>query len=376
MIPFNKPFLSGRELAYIKDAVEGGKISGNGAYTQKCQSFFNARYGFSNTLLTSSCTDALEMAAILCDIGPGDEVIAPSFTFVSTVNPFVMRGAKLVFCDVRADHPCIDENSIEGLVTAKTKAVVVVHYAGIACNMDVILDTCHRHNLLLVEDAAHAIDACYRNRPLGGIGHFGAFSFHETKNVIAGEGGMLSVNDVHYMERAEVIHEKGTNRTKFFRGEIDKYNWVDVGSSFLPSEITAAFLYAQLENIDIIQQKRKEIWNAYYRLLLPLQNNGRLQLPLLPEYADNNAHLFYVLTASSEERTRLIGKLREAGVMAIFHYQPLHSSPYFYHQYKGAPLINTDRYAETLLRLPLYYELTIDEVQYIATHINAFYAGI
>ncbi|MBS1565428.1 MAG: dTDP-4-amino-4,6-dideoxygalactose transaminase [Bacteroidetes bacterium] len=374
-IPFNKPFLSGNELSYIKDATGRGKLSGNGFYTERCRLFFQEQYGFNHTLLTSSCTDALEMAAILSNVGPGDEVIAPSFSFVSSVNPFVLRGANIVFCDVRADHPCIDERAIESLITPRTRVIVVVHYAGIACNMDVLLDICHRHGILLVEDAAHAIAAYYNQRPLGGIGHFGAFSFHETKNVIAGEGGLIAVNDAAYWERAEIVLEKGTDRSKFFRGETDKYNWVDIGSSFLASEITAAFLYAQLENINRIQQKRREIWDEYYRLLTPLRDKGYLSLPMLPAYATNNAHLFYVLARSGEERTQLLHFLRDAGIMAIFHYQPLHSSPYFSARYKGAPLPQTDKYANQLFRLPLYYELGLSEVSFIVERINAFYAG-
>jgi dTDP-4-amino-4,6-dideoxygalactose transaminase len=373
MIPFNKPFLCGMELEYIREAVSGGKISGDGIFTGKCQQFLENRYGFKKVLLTTSCTDALEMAALLCNISEGDEVIAPSFSFVSTVNPFVMRGAKIVFCDVRADYPCIDENAIERLITPKTKVIVVVHYAGIACNMDVIMQIAGRHNLLVVEDAAHAIDAYYKGKPLGGIGDFGTFSFHETKNIIAGEGGAIVLNNKTWIDRAEIIREKGTNRSQFFRGEIDKYSWVDIGSSFLPSEITAAFLYAQLENIERIQAKRKTLWNAYFEGLGALVKSGRLSLPVLPSFASNNAHLFFILTGSRDERAALIQHLEELGIMAIFHYVPLHSSPFFGSQYRGDELANTDRYADVLLRLPLYYELTLEEVRYILECINAFY---
>lgn len=364
------------EVKYIEEAVASGKISGDGIFTGRCQQLLEKRYGFNKVMLTTSCTDALEMAALLCNISEGDEVIAPSFSFVSSVNPFVMRGAKIVFCDVRADYPCIDAEAIKKLVTPKTKLIVVMHYAGIACDMDAIMQIADRHQLLVVEDAAHAIDAYYKERPLGGIGHLGAFSFHETKNIIAGEGGAIVLNDASWVERAEIVREKGTNRSRFFRGEIDKYSWVDIGSSFLPSEITAAFLYAQLENIDIIQAKRKTLWSAYYQGLAKLMREGLLSLPVLPSFATNNAHLFFVLTRSSGERDRLIQYLKDAGIMAIFHYVPLHSSPFFASRYEGGPLVNTDRYASTLLRLPLYYELTTNEVQYIVEQVNAFYAGI
>ena len=375
MIPFNKPFLSGGEIEYIKMAVASGKISGDGVFTEKCHRFLEERYHFGKVLLTTSCTDALEMAAILAGIGPGDEIIAPSFTFVSSVNPFLMRGGKIVFCDVKDDYPCIDENAIESLVTSRTRIIIVVHYAGIACNMDVIMDIASRHNLLVVEDAAHAIDSFYKDKPLGAIGHLGAFSFHETKNIIAGEGGAIVLNNPGYVERAEIIREKGTNRSKFFRGEIDKYSWVDIGSSFLPSELTAAFLFAQLEHLDDIQRKRKHLWDMYYQLLLPLQYSGKIGLPVIPAYATNNAHMFYIKTNNIGERNKLIEFLKNAGIMAIFHYQPLHSSPFFKSFYGGKPLLNTGKYADTLLRLPLYFELSPEQVVYIVQKINEFYAG-
>lgn len=374
MIPFNKPFLSGSEIKYILEAVASGKISGDGIFSQRCQQFLERRYGFKKVLLTTSCTDALEMAALLCGIEPGDEVIAPSFSFVSTVNPFVLRGAKMVFCDVRKDYPCIDEHKIEALVTPKTKALAVMHYGGVACNMDMIMEIAARYNLLVVEDAAHAIDAYYGARPLGGIGHFGAFSFHETKNIIAGEGGAIVLNDTASVARAEIIREKGTDRARFFRGETDKYSWIDIGSSFLPSDITAAFLYAQLEQADYIQAKRVSLWNAYSEGLSVLSGRGHISLPELPPYATNNAHLFFILAKDADERTRLIAYLAEAGVMAIFHYVPLHSSPFYRAQYTGEALVNTERYADTLLRLPLYFDLTFGEVDYIVQKIKAFYA--
>jgi len=292
MIPFNKPFFTGQETEYIKQAVSSGKISGNGTFTNKCQNFFEKKYGFKKCLLTNSCTDALEMSAILCDIQPGDEVIVPSYTFVSTANAFVLRGAKIVFADSRLDHPGIDESKIERLITSRTKMIVPVHYAGVACNMDVIMEIAKRHHLFVVEDAAQAIDSYYKGRPLGGIGHIGCFSFHETKNIQCGEGGMIVINDERFCKRAEIIWEKGTNRAEFFRGEVNKYGWVDIGSSFLPSEITAAFLFAQIEHLDEIQTRRKQIWNTYYDELKTLEKLNFLKLPYTPEYASNNGHLF------------------------------------------------------------------------------------
>jgi dTDP-4-amino-4,6-dideoxygalactose transaminase len=366
MIPFNKPFLTGKETDYIREAVATGKISGDGAFTRKCHRFFEERYGFKKVLLTSSCTDALEMAAILCDIRPGDEVIAPTYTFVSTVNAFVLRGAQIVFADSERTLPNICAAAIEPLVTARTRAIVPVHYAGMACDMDTIMDVAARHGLLVVEDAAQAIDSYYRGRPLGSIGEFGAFSFHETKNVISGEGGMLAVNDPRYFERAEIIREKGTNRSAFFRGEIDKYGWVDIGSSFLPSDIIAAFLYAQLEQLPAIQQRRRLLWERYYALLAPLAAEGLLELPVIPPGATNNMHLFYVVCRSEAERAGLIAHLKAHGIMAVFHYLSLHRSPYYARRHAGGPLPNADRFSDCLLRLPLYYDLTLGEVDFVA----------
>src|SRR5664280_2868130 len=315
-IPFNKPYLTGKELDYIKDAVSRGKISGNGYYTRKCQEFFQERYGFKKCLLTTSCTDALEMAAILCNLQPGDEVIIPSYTFVSTANAFVLRGAKIVFADSRKDHPGIDESKIESLITSRTKVIVPVHYAGVACDMDIIMDIAKRHNLLVVEDAAQSIDSFYKGKALGGIGHIGCFSFHETKNIQCGEGGMLVINDNRFLKRAEIIWEKGTNRAEFFRGEVNKYGWVDIGSSFLPSEISAAFLWAQIENLDELQNKRKQIWYLYYGQLKPLEDNGCFQLSIIPSYATNNAHMFYLVCISLEDRSNLITYLKNCGVLS------------------------------------------------------------
>ncbi|MFC7356876.1 dTDP-4-amino-4,6-dideoxygalactose transaminase [Jejudonia soesokkakensis] len=362
MIPFNKPYLSGNELAYIEDAVARGKLSGNGYYSQRCQAFFETTYGFKKTLLTTSCTDALEMAAILLDIQPGDEVIMPSYTFVSTANAFVLRGANIVFCDSRQDHPGMDESMIESLITSKTKAIVVVHYAGVACDMDVVMSLASTYDLFVVEDAAQGIDSLYKGKPLGGIGHLGTFSFHETKNLQCGEGGLLIINDERFVARAEVIWEKGTNRSAFFRGEIDKYGWVDIGSSFLPSELNAAYLFAQLESLPKIQQERKAIWTNYYKSLQVWAKQQDIKLPYLPDFATNNAHLFYMICTSEAQRTSLIKHLKDNKVHAVFHYISLHSSPFFKNQYLGAPLHQSDSYTRTLVRLPLYYELNIDAV--------------
>lgn len=362
MIPFNKPYLSGKETAYISDAVASGKISGNGKYTQKCQQFFETKYGFKKSLLTTSCTDALEMAAILIDLKEGDEVIIPSYTFVSTANAFVLRGAKIIFADSRKDHPNIDETKIESLITSKTKAIVPVHYAGVACNMDVIMDLAKKYSLFVIEDAAQAIDSFFTGkdgikRALGSFGHLAAFSFHETKNIISGEGGMLAINDEQFINRAEIIWEKGTNRSSFFRGEVDKYGWVDIGSSFLPSEIIAAFLWAQLENLNQIQNRRKEIWENYNSKLKDWADKNEIQLPKVPSYATNNAHMFYLVCKNLEQRSALIEHLKKNQILAVFHYISLHESPFYKKMYDGEALAEADRFTDTLVRLPLFYEL-------------------
>jgi len=357
MIPFNKAYLTGRETYYIHEAVHSGKLSGNGDFTKKCQQFLQAKYAFRKCLLTSSCTDALEMSTILAGINPGDEVIMPSYTFVSTANAFVLRGAKIVFADSRKDHPGMDEGSIEQLITPRTKAIVPVHYAGIACNMDLIMGLAKKYHLLVVEDAAQAIDSFYKGKPLGGIGHLSAFSFHDTKNIISGEGGMLVVNDPAFVQRAEIIWEKGTNRSAFFRGEVDKYGWVDIGSSFLPSEITAAFLWAQLENLDHIQSVRKAHWEYYNKHLSEWAAELDIELPSLPDYATNNAHMFYLVCKSLEQRTALISHLKKADIVAVFHYLSLHKSPFYESLHDGRELPESDRYTDCLLRLPLFYEL-------------------
>ena len=372
-IPFNKPFLTGKETAYIREAVESGKISGNGLFTQRCHSFLEKRYGFKKVLLTTSCTDALEMAAILAEVGPGDEVIVPSFTFVSTALAFVRQGAKIVFADSCPDSPNLDMDRLKSLVTPRTKALVVVHYAGIACDMDAALALAQKHDLLVVEDAAQAIDATYKGRPLGGIGHFGCFSFHETKNIISGEGGALAINDERFVRRSEIIWEKGTNRAEFFRGEVNKYGWVDTGSSFLPSEIIAAFLYAQLEHLDAIQAKRKTLWNAYAQGLSPLAAQRRITLPDIPAYASNNAHMFYVVCGSLKERTALIDHLKQNGILSVFHYLSLHKSPFYAAKHDGRELPNADRFADCLVRLPMYYDLTVAQVDEVCERIRQFY---
>lgn len=374
MIPFNKPHLTGKEAHYMYQAVFAGHLSGNGPYTKKCQQFFEERYGFKKCLLTTSGTDALEMCAMLCDLKPGDEVIIPSYTFVSTALAFLREGAKVVFADSMKRNPNLDAEAIETLITPRTKVIVPVHYAGVACDMDRIMEIANRHNLLVVEDAAQAVDSYYKNRPLGGIGHLAAFSFHETKNITAGgEGGLLVVNDERFIRRAEILWEKGTNRAEFFRGAVNKYGWVDMGSSFLPAEINAAFLWAQLENLDEIQSKRKALWETYYKLLKPLAEKGFFSLPDLPEYASNNAHMFYLVFPSLEKRTALIQHLKENDIMAVFHYLSLHSSQYYKDKHDGRELPECDRYADTLVRLPMYYDLEVEDVERICDVICKLY---
>lgn len=366
MIDFNRPHLTGNEVKYIQEAVtKHRQISGNGFYTKRCQRFFEDRYGFKKCLLTTSCTDALEMAAILCDIQPGDEVIVPSYTFVSTALAFVRTGAKIVFADSMERNPNMDAEQIESLITPRTKVIVPVHYAGVACDMDRIMGIAKRHGLLVVEDAAQAIDSFYKGRPLGGIGHLAAFSFHETKNIISGEGGMLVINDERFIRRAEIIWEKGTNRAEFFRGEVNKYGWVDTGSSFLPSEIIAAFLLAQLDKMDEIQGRRKLLWNKYFEMLSPFSESGLVQLPDIPEYATNNAHMFYLVCKNLEERTGMINRLKGKDIQAVFHYLALHSSPYYKGKHDGRELPNCDKYADCLVRLPMYYDLQEEEINNI-----------
>jgi dTDP-4-amino-4,6-dideoxygalactose transaminase len=372
-IPFNKPFLTGNETKYIEEAVYSMKISGDGMFTKKCHTFFEDKYGFHKCLLTTSCTDALEMAAILIDIQAGDEVIMPSYTFVSTANAFVLRGAKIVFADSLPDHPNIDVERIEVLITSKTKAIVPVHYGGVACDMDAIMALAKKYNIFVIEDAAQAIDSFYKGKPLGSIGHLAAFSFHETKNVISGEGGMLVINDEQFAQRAEIIREKGTNRSQFYRGEVDKYGWMDIGSSFLPSDIIAAFLFAQLENIDKIQSKRIAHWNAFYEKLKPLSDKNFFTLLECTEGKTNNGHLFALILPNLEERTKLIEFMRSKGILAVFHYLSLHKSPYFSSKHDGRKLENCDHFTDTLVRLPFYYELTRDEIDLICNTIIDYF---
>lgn len=370
-IPFNKPHLTGKEVHYMYQAVFNGKLSGNGEYTKRCQAFFEQRYGFRKCLLTTSGTDALEMCAMLCNLKQGDEVIVPSYTFVSTALAFLREGAKVVFADSMKRNPNLDAETLESLITPKTKVIVPVHYAGVACDMDAIMAVAQKHNLLVVEDAAQAIDSYYKGKPLGSIGHLSAFSFHETKNITAGgEGGLLVVNDERFVRRAEILWEKGTNRAEFFRGEVNKYGWVDMGSSFLPAEINAAFLWAQLENLDEIQSKRKQLWNRYYELLKPLAEKGYFALPDMPEYASNNAHMFYLTFPSLETRTALIKHLKDNDIMAVFHYLSLHSSVYYADKHDGRTLPECDRYADTLVRLPMYYDLSLNDVDHICALIK------
>lgn len=362
MITFNKPYYSGKEVDYIQSAVRQGSISGNGDFGRKCQQYLEQRYGFGKCFLTTSCTQALEMAALLCDVKQGDEVIMPSYTFVSTANAFALRGAQIVFADSRPDHPGVDEKRIESLITERTKVIVVVHYAGVACDMDKIMLLAHKYNILVVEDAAQAIDSYYldqmkRRIPLGAIGHLSTFSFHETKNITCGEGGMLVVNDSRFLQRAEIVWEKGTNRAGFFRGEVAKYSWVDLGSSFVLSEINAAFLWAQLENLDKIQERRMAHWMAYRHALQSWATEMGIVLAGIPEYACHNAHIFYFVCPGLESRENVLKQLKERGVQAVFHYQSLHSSPYFQGGYDGPILSEADKYSDCLIRLPLFFEL-------------------
>lgn len=375
-IPFNKPFLTGKETQYITEAVESGKLSGNGDFTKKCQSFFEENYGFKKCLLTTSCTDALEMAAILIDVKPGDEIIIPSYTFVSTANAFALRGARIIFADSSPHNPNIDAKKIENLITEKTKAIIPVHYAGVGCDMELLMKIANKYQLFVIEDAAQAIDSFYQNKALGAFGHMSTFSFHETKNIISGEGGMLAINDEQFIDRAEIIWEKGTNRSAFFRGETDKYTWVDIGSSYLPSETIAAFLYAQLENLDKIQKKRVEIWDKYFKAFEANEKKGDFQRPIINNDSLSNGHLFYIICSSNNERSRLINFLKERGILAVFHYISLHKSEYYLSQDYSelTHLINSDKYTDLLLRLPLFYSLLEEEQDEIINVIKEFYS--
>ncbi len=372
MIVFNKAHLTGKETRYIEQAVNSQHISGNGVFTKKCQQFFEEKYGFKKALLTTSCTDALEMCALLSGIEPGDEVIIPSYTFVSTALAFVRQGANIVFADSRADSPNLDHRLIEALVTPKTKAIVPIHYAGMACDMDPIMALADKYGLIVIEDAAQAIDSYYKGRPLGSIGHLATFSFHETKNITSGEGGLLAINDERFIRRAEIIWEKGTNRAAFYRGEVNKYGWVDIGSSFLPAEIIAAFLWAQIEDLDNIQAKRKRIWEMYYDGLKDWAEKNSIVLPEIPSYATNNGHLFYMVFNSPEQRQNMIAHLKANAIESVFHYLSLHNSPYYHGNHDGRDLTNADRYTDCLLRLPLHIELSDEDVKKVVEAIKEF----
>ncbi|MDC7302050.1 dTDP-4-amino-4,6-dideoxygalactose transaminase [Agathobacter ruminis] len=375
MIPFNIPPYVGKEEEYIKEAIASKKICGDGAFTKKCNAFLEEYTGTTKALLTTSCTHATEMAAILADIQPGDEVIMPSYTFVSTADAFVLRGAKAVFVDIRPDTMNIDENLIEDAITEKTKAIVPVHYAGVSCEMDKIMEIAKCHNLLVIEDAAQGVDSKYKGKSLGTMGDYGCFSFHETKNLSMGEGGALLIRDQKNVERAEIVREKGTNRAKFFRGQIDKYTWVDAGSSYLPSELNAAYLYAQLENIHEIQNNRMNSWNYYYELLSPLAQQGKIELPVIPEGCEHNAHMFYIKAKDLEERTALSAFLKENDITASFHYIPLHSAPAGekFGRFHGEDVYTTKE-SERLLRMPMYYGLKKDEIEFVCEKVKEFYA--
>ncbi len=372
-IPFNKLYLGGKELEYIEENIKSGNIIGNGEYTRKCEDLLEKTFNANRVLLTNSCTDALEMASLLIGLGPGDKVIVPSYTFVSTVNAFVLCGAKPIFVDIREDTLNMDEAKIEEKITDKTRAIFPVHYAGVACKMDTIMDIAERYNLFVVEDAAQGVNAKYNARYLGTLGDLGTYSFHGTKNYTCGEGGAILINNGDFVERAEIIREKGTNRSKFLRGEIDKYTWIDIGSSYLLSDILAAFLYAQLENLEEIKKKRKEIFDFYYESLKKLEEAGKLRLPIIPRNCENNYHLFYVLLPSEEKRNSLIDKLKRAGIQAVFHYIPLHTSPMGARfGYREGDLPITESISGRLLRLPFYTGLTKEEQESIITALKKF----
>lgn len=375
MIYFNKPYYSGRELKYIEEACHSMTMSGNGDFTKKCHQYFESRYGFRKCLLTTSGTDALEMCAMLCQLEQGDEVIMPSYTFVSTALAFLREGAKVVFADSGDLNPNVTAETIETLISSRTKVIVVVHYAGVACDMDEIMALAQKHGLIVVEDAAQAIDSYYKGRPLGSIGHLGAFSFHESKNIHCGEGGLIVINDDKYAKRAEILWEKGTNRAEFYRGMVNKYGWCDMGSSFLPSEFNAAYLLAQLEQMNDVQNRRMLIWEKYYDGLKCLKDYGFV-IPDVPEYATNNAHIFYLICPSLDVRTKFISYLKEHEIQATFHYLPLHSSDYYKDKHDGRELPNCDRYADCLVRLPLYYELSNEGIDYIIGIVKDFISTI
>lgn len=375
-IRYNLPHITGREIEYIRDAIKRGRLAGNGDYTKRCQAFLCERLGAAQSLLTGSCTAALEMAAILAQCGPGDEVIMPSFTFVSTANAFVLRGAVPVFVDVRSDTLNLDERLLETALTPRTRAIVPVHYAGVACEMDTILEFALRHDLLVIEDAAQGMLATYKGRHLGTLGNLSALSFHETKNIISGEGGALLINDPRHNERAEIIWEKGTNRAQYFRGEVDKYTWVDIGSSFLPSEITAAFLLAQLQEAEQITAQRVRVWNRYHALLSRLGRDGQISLPHVPGDCVHNGHIFYFLAPSLKTRAHVLEQLKQAGIHAVFHYVPLHDTPTGRHYGRAAGSMDvTESVANRIVRLPIWPDLMDDQIQFICENVERAVAG-
>lgn len=376
MIPFNKPPYTGNEDQYVLAAMRSHKISGDGGFSKRCQAWFEEKTGSPKVLLTPSCTHALEMAAMLINIEPGDEVIMPSYTFVSTANAFVLRGAKIVFVDIRSDTMNIDEKLIEAAITSKTKAIIPVHYAGVACEMDAIMEIAERHQIYVIEDAAQGMMATYKGRALGSIGHMGAYSFHETKNYTSGgEGGLLLINDSQFINRAEIIREKGTNRSQFFRGMVDKYSWVDIGSSYLPCDIQAAYLWGQLEKVDEINSNRISTWNTYYQELAPLAEACRISLPIHPSACDHNAHMFYLKTKDLDERTALLDYLKKDGILAVFHYVPLHSAtaaPAF-SRFHGEDVFTTIE-SERMIRLPIWYGISTEEITKVVQSVFGYYA--
>lgn len=373
MIPFNKPYYSGKEMSQIAAAIRSGTLTGDQEIIRLCESLLEKKYGFPKVFLTNSCSVALEMAAILAQTGPGDEVIVPSYTYVSTANAFALRGADIVFADSRADHPNMDEEQLEQKISPRTKAICVVHYAGVACNMDAIMRIARKHGLIVIEDAAQCIGSYYKEQPLGAIGDIACFSFHETKNIHCGEGGFMVINNPALAERAEMMRNKGTNRSAFMRGEANRYEWTDLGFSSIPSAISAAFLYAQLRSVDRVLKKRLQLWNAYYSRLSVLQDT-RIQLPAIPADASNNAHIFYLVCKTGKERDRLLSHLQQRGIQAVFHYQSLHRSPYYLRHNREQALPAVERYSSCLLRLPLFYSLSLKEVDYICEAVLSFYS--
>lgn len=373
MIPFNIPYYSGNEKNYMAKAMDTKTLTGDLAVIRMCEKFLENNYNFKKVFLTNSCTIALEMAAVLAEVGIGDEVIMPSYTYVSTANAFVLRGAKIIFVDSKIDHPNMDENEIEKLITNRTKAIVVVHYGGVACNLNVVKAITKKHNLILIEDAAQCINSFYNKEALGTIGDIACFSFHETKNIHCGEGGFISINNSSLINRAEIIRNKGTNRAAFSQGKVNKYEWMDIGFSSIPSAITAAFLFSQMEQIDNVQKKRMQLWNSYFYNLKALQQSEKIQLPIIPDYASNNGHLFYLICKTEKERNQLIHFLKSTEIQAVFHYQSLHNSPFYSSKHGGRFLPNAEKYSSCLVRLPLYYDLTIKDVDYICDSVIKFY---